>query len=280
MRTKKILASIALLMSLLLPALQGWAEESCAKDVCVETVQEGTTVAFTVKNLQAADATVTFKVELTNMVASEPMPHTLTVQGKSTRKAFTLSIDDDAKAWRYQYWFHWITGSKDAKHDDESVYALPYHSDAAFKVIQAFHGTYSHFGEQEYAIDWEMPEGTAILAARAGVVVGVKEDEDRGGASETYRDYANYVRVRHSDGTIGEYVHLRKDGATVNVGDAVAAGDQLGFSGNTGFSSTPHLHFWVFKAVDGYTRASFPIRFKTREGSPIRLKQGRKYTAK
>lgn len=256
MRTKKFLASIALLMSLLLPASQGWAEESCAKDVCVETVQEGTTVAFTVKNLQAADATVTFKVELTNMVASEPMPYTLTVQGKSSRQAFTLSIEDDAKAWRYQYWFHWITGSKDAKYDDEYAYALPYHSGAAFKVIQAFHGTYSHFGEQEYAIDWEMPEGTAILAARAGVVVGVKEDEER------------------------EYVHLRKDGATVNIGDAVAAGDQLGFSGNTGFSSTPHLHFWIFKALDGYTRASFPIRFKTHEGSPIRLKQGRKYTAK
>lgn len=59
------------------------------------------------------------------------------------------------------------------------------------------------------------------------------------------RPRANFVCVQHSDGTYARYFHLSRNGVRVKKGDRVAAGDILGLSGNTGFSSAPHLHFDV-----------------------------------
>ena len=66
-----------------------------------------------------------------------------------------------------------------------------------------------------------MPEGTPVHAARDGVVVGTKDDSNRGGSSKKYEWDANFVLIRHSDGTLGHYVHLQKGGVTVKVGDTV-----------------------------------------------------------
>ena len=166
-----------------------------------------------------------------------------------------------------------------AVHDDAYAYRLPYKAGATYKVIQGFNGTFSHFGEQAFAIDWAMPAGTPVLAAREGLVVDVKDANNVGGPGEEFEEYANYVRIKHADGTIGEYDHFQVNGAKVQVGQQVKAGDLIGLSGNTGRSTQPHLHFWVFKAVDGEHRESFPIHFKTRPATATILEQGQAYTA-
>ncbi len=275
------LANLFFLMFVLtLTPRSGEAERNCSKDtICVETAQDGSTITFSVENLKAFDATIALEINVQNMDSTQPLPHIMTVPGGQTVEALTLTQADESQAWRYQYRYHWSIGSVDAEHDDSVVYAMPYASGEAFEVIQGFHGTYSHTGEQAYSIDWDMPEGTPIHAARGGVVVDVKDDENRGGTSAEFKDYGNYVRIRHKDATIGEYVHLQQGGARVSIGDEVNEGDLLGMSGNTGFSSRPHLHFWVFKAFDGYKRQSFPIVFDAREGSGITLEQDQIYTA-
>lgn len=275
------LVSIAMLMlAAAVSPRGGQAERSCSKEtICVETPQQGGTVNFFVKNLKAFDTTITLEIETENMRSTQPLPFVMTIPGGQTVEVLTLTQADQSLAWRYQYRYHWMTGSMDAEHDDSAVYAMPYASGEAFEVIQGFHGTFSHQGEQAYSIDWDMPEGTEIHVARGGVVVDVKDDETRGGTSPEDKDYANYVRIRHDDGTIGEYVHLQQGGALVAIGDVVNAGDLLGLSGNTGFSSRPHLHFWVYKAFDGYKRQSLPIVFKAREGTGLTLEQGQMYTA-
>ncbi len=271
---------ILLMLSFTLSPRGGEAERSCSKEtICVETTQDGSTIKFSVENLKTIDATITLEITVENMDSTQPLPYIMTVPGNKTVEALTLTQADESLAWRYQYRYHWSIGSVDAEHDDSVVYAMPYASGEAFEVIQGFHGTFSHQGEQAYSIDWDMPEGTEIHAARGGEVVDVKDDETRGGTSSEDKDYANYVRIRHDDGTIGEYDHLEPGGARVAIGDVVATGDLIGMSGNTGFSSRPHLHFWVFKAVDGYLRQSFPIVFDAREGSGITLEQGQTYTA-
>lgn len=55
----------------------------------------------------------------------------------------------------------------------------------------------------------------------------------------------NYLVIAHSDGTFGVYWHMKKNGIQVAVGGTVARGDNIALSGNTGNSSTPHLHFDV-----------------------------------
>jgi murein DD-endopeptidase MepM/ murein hydrolase activator NlpD len=91
-----------------------------------------------------------------------------------------------------------------------------------------------------------MPEGTPVCAARAGVIMDVADDFFEGGRSaDRYGTRANYVRVLHSDGTMAVYAHLQGETVRVRVGAKVAAGQVLAHSGNTGYSSGPHLHFAV-----------------------------------
>ena len=112
-----------------------------------------------------------------------------------------------------------------------------------------------------------MPEGTAILAARAGTVIHVREDSVSGGAGSRYADDANEILITHDDGTLATYLHLMPDGALVEPGDRVRAGDRIGYSGNTGWSTEPHLHFEVFTIDEALELRSLPVRFATSLGT-------------
>lgn len=115
-----------------------------------------------------------------------------------------------------------------------------------------------------YAVDIAMPEGTPVLAARQGVVEQTEWRSGGGAETDTLTDSGNYVLVRHQDGTRALYAHLRYAGVVVVRGEAVAAGSLLGYSGTTGFSSGPHLHFGVARvepAAGGPVEVSVPVRF-------------------
>ncbi len=127
-------------------------------------------------------------------------------------------------------------------------YEPPIAPGARFGVANAFFGSGAHASLTPHAVDIPMPEGTPIHAARTGVVVRVRDDSDRGGPDPAFAADANYVIVLHSDGTYGNYVHLKKGGSLVKPGLLVLAGRPLGLSGNTGWSTAPHLHFHVSRA--------------------------------
>jgi len=76
---------------------------------------------------------------------------------------------------------------------------------------------------------------------------------------------------------LGDYAHLQKDGGMVQVGETVAAGDLIGLSGSTGFSSGPHLHFAVLKIAAGSVRQSIPVKFRTANGESTTLVEGQAY---
>jgi murein DD-endopeptidase MepM/ murein hydrolase activator NlpD len=235
--------------------------------------------SFFVQNLQSADVTVTIEAKLTNYKSEKPLPVTITIAPKSKVEAFTLTPMEAGKDanWSYTYFATW--GNLVATHDDTFVYALPFASGEAYPVSQGFHGAYSHTGGDAFAIDFKMDEGTHVHAARGGLVVGSRDDSSVGGANKKFEWDANYVLIKHDDGTFGHYVHLQKGGNRVKVGDVVNAGDWIGRSGNTGHTTGPHLHFAVFKAVDGKSRQTFPVRFNASGLMAATLKEGTTYRA-
>ncbi|WP_299276371.1 M23 family metallopeptidase [uncultured Psychroserpens sp.] len=143
------------------------------------------------------------------------------------------------------------------KHVD---YELPFLKGKRYKVIQAYGGRLSHRSDQSYyAIDFKMPIGDTVVAARRGRVIRtVDHFTEHGGAS--YRDKANQILIYHDDGTIAFYVHLNTNGVLVNLGDIVEAGQPIGISGHTGYSTTPHLHFVIRNF-----RSAIPIQFKEKK---------------
>jgi murein DD-endopeptidase MepM/ murein hydrolase activator NlpD len=114
-----------------------------------------------------------------------------------------------------------------------------------------------------------MPEGEPIKAARGGVVTAAVGYYSSGGLDQGYKSKGNHVIIRHDDGTYAEYYHLRKKGVVVSLGATVSAGDLIGYSGNTGYSGGPHLHFAVFRNLDVQRRETFPLRFRTANGQLI-----------
>lgn len=249
------------------------------KLIRITTEKEGSTTSFFVENLQHADVTVTLEVELKNLQSTADLPFTATIPGQTKTNVFTVTPDNASQdsSWSYTYYATW--GSLAVTHDDDYGYALPYPAGMRFPVSQGFHGKYSHTGGDCYSIDWKMPEGTPIHAARDGVVVGIKDDSDRGGPDKKYEWDANYILIRHSDGTLGHYVHLQKDGCKVKLGQKVRAGDWIGLSGNTGHSTGPHLHFAVFKAESGKQRETFAVKYRTNRVVAEVLAEGRSYRA-
>lgn len=273
-------AAVALLLASVGLMQQAQAEESCSRDVmCVSAVPDGNAIDIVVDNKQTAEITVTLDANLKNMVADVPLPYTATFPGGKSVKAFSLKVDDPSHTWDYRWSYRWTWGPLNAKHDNNYLYSLPYEPGKAYRIDQGFNGRFSHFGDFKYSIDWNMPIGTPILAARDGVVVGVRDDFNVGGPSRDYENDANYVMIKHSDGTIGEYAHIMHNGAMVKVGEHVKVGQLIAYSGNTGFTTGPHLHFFVYKAIDGAHRQSFPIRFRLRGDKPTMLVEGQSYLA-
>ena len=142
----------------------------------------------------------------------------------------------------------------------ESDLLPPFHG--RFQISQGFEGAYSHhFPGNRYAIDLPMPEGTPVLAARSGTVLDMKMHFAGHSNDPAARARTNYLRLLHADGTMTIYVHLRTGSARVQIGQSVAAGELIAESGNTGYSTGPHLHFAV-QRNDGKRLISIPFVLK------------------
>ncbi|MBA3819519.1 MAG: M23 family metallopeptidase [Deltaproteobacteria bacterium] len=162
------------------------------------------------------------------------------------------------------------------------AYRLPYPIGLTFAVLQGFHGGFSHRGSNEYAIDFDCPVATPVLAAREGMVVASNAAAQGAGTTPEFLDYrrTNFVIVAHDDGTLGEYMHLAPSSIEVRAGQHVERGQRLALSGYTGFSSTPHLHFQVMTAAeDGSASRSFPFTLAVAPDRVEEPVQARRYSA-
>lgn len=182
--------------------------------------------------------------------------------------------------------FHWLTKllrksaiknqtKLDGNSSVELVYELPFDPGARFFVLQGYGGAYSHTDESYYSIDFQMPEGTPVCASRGGIVYRVINHFTSGGTHHSFKSKANSIYILHPDDSIAAYVHLMHRGSCVIGGDAVKAGQIIGYSGNTGWSDKPHLHFHV---ADAILHEHVPTKFNTAECGKTTLDVDRWYT--
>jgi len=262
-----------LLLLLLLCAAPAAAVASCSLDwVCVERVARPGGTDLEVVNLKPWPLTISLRVEGAGLVADPAPEVTLSLAGHERRRALGV-----AGAGGVGFRYDWTVGRLDAVHDDSVVYALPHAPDASFRLLQGFGSRFSHTGLEEYAVDFDMPIGTPVHAARGGVVVRAKSQHDQACWRPECGRYANFIVVLHDDGTTGEYYHLMRDGVLVAVGDRVERGQPIGLSGNTGKSTMPHLHFGVYRATAWGKTQSVPFRFDTRRGIVEQPRAGARY---
>jgi len=152
---------------------------------------------------------------------------------------------------------------------EDCAYQPPWPFQVEYSVGQGNGPGFSHNGPQLYAFDFSLPDGSAIVAARGGVVGDVVENLTKNynpcdPATPKADGPANYVRIDHQDGTYAYYAHLKTNTVPVAVGDQIGRGAPVGQADNTGRSCGPHLHFQVSTVkTQQYYGQTLRIRFQT-----------------
>lgn len=203
-------------------------------------------------------------------IQSEPvLPARAVVPALGSALVATLGVVDPAQGGDFELRMEAVPGDPRARPRDVE-YLLPL-AGTGLRIDQGFGGSFSHADEQNrYALDLAAPVGTPVLAARDGVVMEVESDFARAGLDREHDGgRANLVRLLHEDGAMSVYAHLMPDGVLVRVGQRVRAGERIGLSGNTGYSTGPHLHFAV-QANRGMRLESIRFRMRGPQG-PLRL---------
>lgn len=149
--------------------------------------------------------------------------------------------------------------SADFGNPQESAYVLPFPVGSEYEVFQTYCGPVSHGKDGQMSIDFLMPVGSEVVAARAGTVRDVVDDN---------RDFGrafNYIYIEHEDHTAAFYGHLAQHGVRVRVGEKVEAGQVIALSGSSG-TSLAHLHFGVSRQYPVRHPDDFPANFLNSDG--------------
>jgi len=204
--------------------------------------------------------------ERDNVRATPDLPGRFVIEPGKSDTLFEVGGINEHESWRLALRYRYIIGKPLASYSSTTGYLPPVAPGKSFQISQAFGGNFSHTDEQnKYAVDIVMPVGTPVYAARSGIVLEAEDDYYKGGTNKAYSSEANNIRILHDDGSMAIYAHLELEKAQVYPGLAVMAGQLIGYSGNTGFTSGPHLHFAV-QVNKGMELVSVPFTFINQAG--------------
>jgi murein DD-endopeptidase MepM/ murein hydrolase activator NlpD len=244
--------------------LAGMCQTTCVRDICLHVSTSESFGVIEVEN--RFNVPIGIRIDFTQLVNVSPYPPApvrAVVPAGRSRQIVKLTVLSQRAPARFPFNWSFTYGDPMARHHSSARYRLPFGGREKRVLTQGQNGKFTHSGTSAYSYDFGMPIGTPILAARRGRVVEVNDGYTKSGVSPEFLDKANAVTILHADGTFATYAHL-DPGAGVRAGMLVNVGEAIGFSGDTGFSTGPHLHFSVWKAtLEGGT--TLPIRFYSPE---------------
>jgi murein DD-endopeptidase MepM/ murein hydrolase activator NlpD len=273
---KLFLSSLCLIIS-----LHSFAQKNKWKEnytTSWEKFEGGTRLLVTNNNLLP----ITFKIDYSTVNLSQNIKNGSLIVIPAQAKDYTvmeMKIVKPGKGWKFKKSDTrvYLGDLTDVEYDNEYVYDLPFAKGTSFKVGQGYNGDISHQGK--YAIDFNMPVNTPIHAAREGQVVELVKNNTKNCGKPSCADFNNYIKILHADGTIMQYLHMRRNGVKVKVGDIVEKNQLIGYSGNVGWSTGPHLHIDLYLTDKSNQYQTLQTKFKIQEGAVTNeLKKGEVYS--
>ena len=145
-------------------------------------------------------------------------------------------------------------------HEGKSMRAAFLRAPLEFRRISSVFGMRKHpilgVWRAHRGTDYAASSGTPVRAVGDGVVIGARRD----------RGYGNVVDVRHANGFVSRYGHLRAFAPGIRRGTRVSIAQTVGYVGMTGLATAPHLHFEVLvRGVQQNPR----LALAAREGTPL-----------
>lgn len=221
-------------------------------------------------NAEFCPVSLNVMFDLTNMTSTKTNSDVTTIPARAKKfliaKISPISISEPFKfSYKTKYNLGDITQTI---LETDYNYYLPFKTSKSFKLHQGYNGRFSH--NNKNALDFTMPIGTEVCAIRDGVIVKLEEKNDKNCSLKECEKFNNYLTIYHEDGTFAEYVHLKKNGIIGKIGDEVKKGQIIAYSGNTGFSTGPHLHLAVY-LQEMEKRTTLKTKFLTGNASKSEL---------
>ena len=236
---------------------------------------DGKTIVYADNN-EFCPVSVVIRTELVNMKSSLKKAFVLVPAQTKKFVVTEFSVIDKTKKVSFKYQSSFFLGDIDLrKYDINYPYDLPYNKGEEYIIGQGYNGKISH--QNEFALDFIMPIGTEILASRDGIVVDVQDKNSGNCVKKECAENNNFIVIYHEDGTFAEYTHIDTNSALVKKGDTIKKGEKIALSGNVGWSSGPHLHFFTFVPDIEKGRISVKSKFKTTSNKPEFLEEKKSY---
>ncbi|TGE18032.1 M23 family metallopeptidase [Hymenobacter elongatus] len=199
-------------------------------------------VASTAHNTGFVPATAFLNATLVKMVSDVSLPAKIVVF--PTKKPRVLAhLTPTGPGFSFQYTFDDQMGICNGRLPDTTfVYRLPFAPSQPSTIL--YPATHKRPKSGQMPIRFALPGSPPARAARAGMVANIKQDSNKGSRRVNYKD-SNWIVIFHEDGTYAWYNHLRQNGAAVQIGQYVGAGQRLGYSGRTSKSWEPLRGFCV-----------------------------------
>jgi murein DD-endopeptidase MepM/ murein hydrolase activator NlpD len=254
----------------------------------IDKIESGLACLIVAANKSVAPITVSVRIDKAahhQYRSDRKWPLREVIAPNSTYEIGRLFVKENREPCQVELTYTHSVGDAFAVPDRRYEYHMPFKKGVIVRVIQEPYGVLTTHKDalSRYAVDFSVPQGTPVLAARAGTVIEIRDSFNEGRADPKLTEKTNLVSIIHTDGTFAQYVHLAPHSLLVRPGERVETGQMIARSGSTGYAGGPHLHFDLRRArfeADGIVgQESLPFDFfRQKSGKKITLKQRMRIT--